>query len=273
MLRYDDIAKAITARHLATPLLDAMTTRPDETAITAAARLRSHAFDQAPVMADGQVAGWVLTTDLEASPARTVRRVMRRLTPSSLVSADAPVRTVLEALVGSEMVFVVSGRHVDGFIVAADINRHAARTHFYLLVADLELALVALLRRWYARPDALLGRIPSAARSQAIKRYERDRAWSTEIDQLAVLDFSDLLTIVGRSPKVRRLFLCRTEDDWQRRTRRMNRFRIAVMHPSAPFIGEWKIEDVLEMETRLREVLGPAWTGLRIQELPRRIST
>lgn len=262
MLRYDDIARSITARHLATPLKEATSVAPRDMAVTASRRLSAHGFDQAPVVADGNIVGWVLTNALVANPRRTVQRLMHRLGPTEFVSADAPVRTMLEALAESGMVFVVTGRRVDGFIVAADINKHAARTHFYLLIADLELALVALLRRRYARVAILLNRIPSKDRSQAKKRYERDRRWSTDVDQLAVLDFSDLLTIVGRSPRVRETFGCRSEDAWSELTSRLNRFRTAVMHPSARFIGEWKIAEVLEMESRLRRLLVQAWAAI-----------
>ena len=114
---------------------------------------------------------------------------MHRLGPASYVSADAPVRTVVEALSGSGMVFVVTGREVNGFVVAADINKHAARTHFYLLVADLELALVALLRRSYLHVAILLNRLSSKPKSDAKKRFDRDRKRSSDVDQLAVLDF------------------------------------------------------------------------------------
>ena len=262
MLRYEDIARSITASHLATPLAHATNTAPREKASTASRRLKPRGFDQAPVIADEELVGWVVTADLLANPRRAVQRVMHRLKPTGFVSADAPVRVVLESLAESTMVFVVTGRQVDGFIVAADINKHAARTHFYLLVADLELALVALLRRSYKRAGVLLNRIPSKARSEANKRYERDRRSSTDIDRLAVLDFSDLLRIVGRSPRVRVKFGCRSEADWLELTTRLGRFRVAVMHPSAPFIGEWSVAEVLLMETKLRAMLADAWAAV-----------
>jgi len=262
MLRYEDIARSITARHLATPLADATTAAPNERGSTALRRLQPHAFDQAPVMLADELLGWVATTRLKANPTYSVRRSMQRLGPASYVSADAPVRTVVEALAGSGMVFVVTGREVDGFVVAADINKHAARTHFYLLVADLELALVALLRRSYVHVAILLNRLSSKDRSDAKKRFDRDRELGSDVDQLAVLDFQDLLTIVGRSPRVRRVFECRSEDDWSRLSEGMNRFRVAVMHPSSPFIGQWSIPNVLEMETRLRHMLAHAWGAL-----------
>lgn len=50
MLRYEDIARSITARHLATPLADATTAAPNERGSTALQRLKPHAFDQAPCL-------------------------------------------------------------------------------------------------------------------------------------------------------------------------------------------------------------------------------
>lgn len=263
MLRYDDIAQAITARHVGTPLAHAEVAAPRERASNVLSKLQRHSFDQAPVLSDGQLVGWIQTTTLAAYPTRSIGRLMHRLQATTFVSADAPMTAVVEALADSQMVFVVQGRKVDGFIVAADLNKHAARTHFYLLVADLELALVALLRRRYLRIGGLLNRIPSAARTKARKRFQRDRMHASEIDQLAVLDFPELLLIVGRSPRVREALGFRSEPVWERATDRMNRFRIAVMHPSAPFIGEWTPPAVVEMERRLRTVLEAAWVALQ----------
>lgn len=196
MLPYEDIARAITASHLSTPLQAAIWAEADELASDVADRLRPWRFDQAPVRRSGALLGYVTRSALEAAPSELVAALVDPVGDGAFVSTNAPVRIVVEALADRPLVFVVEGRHVTGFIVRADLNKHAARTHYYLLVADLELALVALLRRSYRRVEPLLMKLPSRARSDAKKRFQRDLETGTDLDLLSAVQF-------GRRPSNR----------------------------------------------------------------------
>lgn len=263
MLPYDDIARAITASHLSTPLTAAIWAEADEQAARVADRLRPGRFDQAPVRRAGSLLGFVTRADLEAAPTSLIADLFDPVSDGAFVSTNAPVRIVVEALVDRPLLFVVEGRHVTGFIVRADLNKHAARTHYYLLVADLELALVALLRRSYRRVEPLLRNLPSKARHDAKKRFERDLKTSTDLDVLSAMQFGDVIQIVGRSPRVLRAIGFKSAGDFHAATHRLRSFRTAVMHPVAPFVGAWSVEDIASIEVRLRSMLHEAWNALR----------
>ena len=263
MLPYDDIARSITAHHLSTPIADAEVARPGERAGDIAARLGARAFDHAPVVKDDVVLGYVRRSDLESKAENNVLELMRPVGAGILVSTNAQVRTVLEALVEAPFIFVVEGRRVSGFVVYADMNRHAARTYFYLLVADLELALGALLRKHYSRVRPLLRHISARNRRAALMRFIEDRARDVELDELSAVAFNDVLQIVGRSPRTRRTLGCVTEPEWVETIGDLNTFRNAVMHPNRAFVGRWSAADLLDRESRLQGLLQLGWRGLR----------
>lgn len=263
MLPYDDIAGSITAHHLATPISEALVLSQEDRSDKAADRLEARSFDQAPVLANSRVVGFVLRSELRSVGVSRVAEAVRPLKDSILVSTNASVHTVMQALESEPLVFVVEGRAVTGFVTPSDLNKHIARAHFYLLVADLELALVALLRRRYKRVRRLLRHLSSKQRADAIKRFERDKQNDRELDELSAIQFRDVLSIAGRSRSIRVLFRCSSEDEWADLTGDLNSLRTAVMHPPKAFLGKRTVADLLAAEDRLQTLLARAWSALR----------
>jgi len=99
-------------------------------------------FDQAPVVDGTHVVGWVVTAHL--LNAERVKGVMKPLALSAIVSNEASIADVLQLLAQEGLVFTVGDNGVSGFITPSDLERHAARSHFYLLVAGIEMLITTI---------------------------------------------------------------------------------------------------------------------------------
>jgi CBS domain containing-hemolysin-like protein len=120
------------AGHIATDLKGAITVDQSVPASPARQRLAESRFDQAPVVLQERVVGWVLTRSLHEE--QTVGSVMTPLDQSAIVSAESSVADALQVLGQHNFVFTADKDGLAGFIVPSDLDRHATRSYFYLLV-------------------------------------------------------------------------------------------------------------------------------------------
>ena len=134
-----DLSEVFKAVQLATSLDRAQNVSITDSAAGAFERLSQNRFDQAPVTDEGRVIGSVLTADLAG--ATDVASVMMRLEDCPLLSMDAPLSVLLSALADAPMVFLVGSTGLQAFVTPSDLERHAARAHFYLLVSSIEILL------------------------------------------------------------------------------------------------------------------------------------
>ncbi len=142
----DEFDRAITARHLMTPMSQGVALAEETSATEAATSLLGLGFDQAPVGSGDDLRGYALVRDLEKAMASVVRDVMHPLEPRILVGLDATVETLLNAFRGADMLFVVGSHDVAGFVTPSDFGRPAVRVHFYLHIAELEMTLADIVR-------------------------------------------------------------------------------------------------------------------------------
>lgn len=152
---------AFRARHIATALNEAVRVQMSDEPAKAADMLRSSRFDQAPVQGHGHIEGWVLTAQL--SEAANVKSVLRSLRDSAIVSAEASIGGVLQLLAKEGLVFTVADAGLAGFVTPSDLDRHAARSYFYLLISDVEMALAGIVRHNANTPE-VVGRISDETR-------------------------------------------------------------------------------------------------------------
>ena len=168
----------------------------DERVAEAIARLDDGNFDQAPVVDDHRPVGFVLTRFVRDRATSTIREVMTPLGQGNIVSADAPVGSLLDWIVEPGFLFVVDGLAVTGFITVSDFNKQPVRGYLYLQLASLETNLAELARRLHGeRQDGLLAYLSGNARSQVLRRQQRDRRDGLDTDLIAYLDFGHLLTL------------------------------------------------------------------------------
>lgn len=217
----------ISARLLATPLDRAFSVPAAMSAAAASGELKRYRFDQAPVTIRERVVGWVQTKELRR--AKTVGEVMRPLHLTPIVASDATVEQVLEHLADRGFVFTVDQGGLSAFITPSDLDRQAARTHFYLLVTSVELQLAELV-------DDCVDEVTvrSSIRGELRLRYANASRQAREVRAVEYLTLPQLLRLavdhcepITRLPHSVRISL---EADLNK----VKSIRNPVMHPSHP---------------------------------------
>lgn len=212
------------ARHIATDISDAFCVGQNDSGITARSRLKEGRFDQAPVVSEApHIVGWVAIDQLRDRG--TVESVMTSLDKSAIVSTESPIAHVLELLDQHGLVFTVGNDGLAGFIVHSDLDRQPARTHFYLLVAGVEILLSDIVRNAQSA-DSIVGAMgPAMAR-----QYERARKSNNETHPVEYLYLTALVRLFLELPHVRETnVLDKASVEW---LNTLNKFRRLVMHPA-----------------------------------------
>jgi hypothetical protein len=241
------------AGHIATDLKGAITVDQGERASAARERLVGHRFDQAPVILQERIVGWVLTSSLHEEQA--VGSVMIPLDQSAIVSAESSVASALQVLGQHNFVFTADKDGLSGFIVPSDIDRHAARSYFYLLVAGIEMLLSEVIS--FAISEETLIAI---MRADVRKRYDQARNASSETNAVEYLFIKQLVE----------LFLTTScADDshlWNKQLTQqlmeVRNFRNIVMHPTCSIAAAKSPREAAELASaaeyvaeRLREMV------------------
>jgi hypothetical protein len=247
---------AILGGNLQTLLGGATFVRAGWSAARAATLLAQGQFDQAPVLNRGRLVGYALRKDLEAHPSRRVRGVSRSLDQEIVLSASAQLGALLTTLRDRRFAFIVGENGISGFVTPSDLNKHAARAHFYLLIAALEIKMSDLVRRIGPPETQVLSFLGSASRKLIERRFHEDSRAGIEVDYLVYLLFSQLLNIVGAEPLHLQRLGFESRSQWRRATAGLVRLRNDVMHPTREFYGPQRtIDALIDAEFRLRNLL------------------
>jgi hypothetical protein len=233
------------ASHIATDIKGAITVDQGEQGFTAHRRLSQQRFDQAPVVSQGRIVGWVLTSRLPED--RTVNSVMTPLDNSAIVSAESSIPRVLQLLGRHSFVFTADTDGLAGFIVPSDLDRHAVRSYFYLLVAGIEMLLSELVK--FATPEE---GIIVTMRPSMRKRYWQAHEKNSEAHPVEYLYLGELV----------KLFLAtsfgRDEHLWDdtsiQRLIAVQKFRNTVMHPACSIAATVSPSQAAELASSAEEV-------------------
>lgn len=228
----EQIAEGIRARHLATPMDEVYCLAPDTAASVAMAELSARQFDYAPVRRDDHVIGLVAQAGLIGHT--QVEDCVAPLHDGSVISADVGLPDLLAFLQVEPVLFVLEGRSISGLVTPADLGRPASRTYFYLLLAQLEIALADLVRLSYPDQDRALSHLTPDRRTKITKLAEHLRGGDELIDTVATLSLTDLIRIVGSDPAQRATYVA-DGWSWRRLTNDLGEFRDDVMHPVRDF--------------------------------------
>jgi hypothetical protein len=255
----DEFDRAITARHVMTPMALATALTEDTLASDGVTLLRRFGYDQAPVGGGVNLRGYVLLRDLEDRTELLVADLLHPLEPRLLVGLEATIETLLSALDGVEMLFVVGSHEVAGFVTPSDFGRPAVRLHFYLHIADLEMTLADLVRSRFGDGRSALSLLASARQVLVLERHAAAQRLAVELDYVSDLELSDLLTIVGGSPELRVVFGASSRRGWQKRVGRLVDLRNYVMHPTKTDLPRWSnVGELAAAEATIRGLLAQA---------------
>lgn len=222
----------------------------------AAKMLAAGQFDQAPVLSGTRLVGYALRDDLEANPTRRVRGVTRSLDQEIVLSGAAQLSALLATLRDRRFAFIAGDNGISGFVTPSDLNKHAARAHFYLLIAALEIKLSDYIRATGLPQKRVLHYLNPASQKLIAKRFREDAAAEIEVDYLVYMQFSQLLNIVGREPRLFARLGFDSRSSWGRGTTGLVRLRNDVMHPTREFYGPSRsVSELIDAEQRLFDLL------------------
>lgn len=260
-----DLGGVFRAWQIATPLADATTVDINDPPADACERLSSLEFDQAPVYKDGKCVGLVLAQKLRTST--TVKGSLRWLRDCTIVSTDAPLRDVLGALCKDRIVLLAGNRGLDSFVTVSDLNRHAVRGHFYLLLSQIEMLLSDIVDATF--DGDRIGR--AAAQGSAATYWKEIRSKKVDPRPVEFLDLQELSELFESTADEARGWNKSAHD----KLTALCKLRTTVMHPTRPLLGgrdprdlSKLAEDADDVRRRLRSFLPDRMTavppGLRL---------
>ncbi len=145
----------------------------------------------------------------------------RPLSVTPILAAGAPLGDVVR-LLQEGFVFVVSGDGITGFATPSDLDRHAARAHFYLLVAGVEMLLSQIVDQLHS--DLALATVMKSVHLRA--RFEAAASVDEELRPVEYLFLPQLAKLYMRG---------RRGVQWEETRhllRQVTDLRNRVMHPA-----------------------------------------
>ncbi|MGY2005312.1 hypothetical protein [Blastococcus sp. SYSU DS1024] len=227
-----DLIHALAAHHLATPLNDATVVAVDlrEPAEQAHARLQEHDFDQAPLRDRGRWVGWVATKNLQGGT--KIKGCYHALDASRFAGAVSSINDVLPHLAETGFCFTVGRGGLEGFITPSDLDRHAARCHFHVLISAVEMSLSSLIRVSVRESDVVksipchqVGTGPEGAAFSLRLAYEEARASGRETHAVECLGLGDMVALLEKEGRI-------LTSDLHKRLLKVRDLRNPVMHPT-----------------------------------------
>jgi hypothetical protein len=239
-----------------TPLTSALTVDADEAASIAVGRLREAGFTYAPVLRESELVGFTSQPALSEAGGGSVDGTTMPLAIGRLVAGDTTLPRLTRALVREPILFVLEDATIAGFVVAADLNKHAARLHWYLLIAGFEIALAERIRAAYI-PPALAVEALSPARAKAVRdRFAALVEQDIELDEIASMDLVDLLRAARQAPDLLDALGFGSKAEWDSASGWLPGFRHTIMHPVRALLRTpERVQDLVDKEARLRDLL------------------
>jgi hypothetical protein len=108
----------------------------------------------------------------------------------TIVSAESSIASILGLILRHKFLFIADKCGISGFIVQSDLDRHAVRSYFYLLISGVEILLSEIVKS--TLPE---WQIAMSIRSSMKKRYERACIASQETSAAEYLYIKELIEL------------------------------------------------------------------------------
>jgi hypothetical protein len=209
--------------------------------------LVAYRFDQAPVVAAGRVLGWVKTIRL--SDDETILSLMTPLSVCPIVSADSSIADVLQVLARHDLVFTADKDGISGFIVRSDLDRHAVRSYFFLLISSVEMLLAELVKSSINEEQVV-----PFIRGNLKESYDSARSRGEETHAVEYLFISQLIDLFRETPYVTDPELW--DEALTDHLLNVRDFRNNVMHPTRSIAATTHPKEAATVARRAEEVAG-----------------
>lgn len=213
---------------------------------TARDHLRGLRFDQAPVMRDGRLIGWVRTSHLVGRGQVEARTILLDL--CIVLSRETPVGDTLKAVAQHDLVFLAGPAGISEFVVASDLDRHAVRCYLFVLLSELEMHMADLVEHSTVSDDQVRRHFQARDR----KRYDSAAANGMETRAVEYLVFSAYKSLAPMVPGILGCFPGQTED-LTAAFDRLTALRNCVAHPAKSLTAEFDVTELASLTAMTEE--------------------
>lgn len=228
-----------SASEIATSLASSYTVCAKQRATAARRGLLAARFDQAPVLNEERLVGWVRTAHL--SGRGPVSSHLIPLDRCVVLSSDAALSNVIGLVARAGFVFLAGAAGIDRFVVPSDLDRHAVRSYLYVVLSEIEFHLADLVREWVPEPQII-----ENFESDQRESYESSHSKGRETHAVEYLYLSSYISLIKRTPALAAV-LGWTDSTHRRELAEVNELRTCVAHPSRSLFGRF---DPVEIERR-----------------------
>lgn len=240
------LSASITVSQLETPLDRAFAVSPSDPESSTRRRMGRRDFDYAPVIDGHLVIGRVARSDLKTNSKAPLASKVTPLGSGIIASGHSPIGELIAWLRSEPFLFVLEGRTVTGLVTVSDLNRQAARTYLYAVVAGTEMLLAELLRREFKDQESALQHL-TANRQATVRKAYLD-AGDEAADLVSAMYLSDVITVI-RHARIHESLGYSSKAQWDRATNGLSTFRAQIAHPVRPIVR--RNSDIERVHTRL----------------------
>lgn len=239
-----------------TPIRGLVVARAGDRAVGAIARAKSGTFDQLPVVDDKRhIVGLVYVEQLQSSPAdATVSDNLVPLAECMQLRIKDGISRAVRILHAQPANLVADGEKVAGLVHRSDLNKHPARTYFYLWLSALEMRLARLIElRWSG--NTWIELLPDKEQKRVRHKIEVELRRNNSIASIEYLDLSSLVGIIRNCELLQHELGFDSRSKVEAELGGLVKLRHTIMHPVRTLVSDAASMDVLaHREKKLRAI-------------------
>ncbi len=175
-----------------------------------------------------------------------------------LVTWDLPLVDGISLLASRPYYFVLESDQIRGLVTRSDLQRPAVSMVLFALILAIEMAIRAMIGATYLN-DAWQQELSSGRLTRLNKVYESRKQYNTEMSKLDCLMIEDTITLVRKSPEIRRRLDLPSGARFEHWQDRLKHLHNSLAHGSG-LLDIWpEPEEAISEFTSIRDFAKRAW--------------
>ena len=240
-----------------TPIREFVVAQARDRANEAITRASGGSFDQLPVIDnEGRVTGLVYVDQLQSSPADvTVSDCVVPLAECGQLRIEDGISRAVRILHTQPANLVTDGEKVVGLVHRSDLNKHPARTYFYLWLSALEMGLARLIELRLPG-DTWIEFLRDQAQIEVLGKMEFESRRNNSIAPIEYLNLSELVEIIKKNEFLYSELGFNSRSKVEAEIGGLVELRHDIMHPVRTLVSDAASMDKLaNREKKLRAVV------------------
>lgn len=239
-----------------TPIRKLVMARPEDRAVEVFATAKKGGFDQLPVgKSRRNIVGLVFVEQLQDSPAdAAVSDYLVPLAECMQLRIKDGISRAVRILQAQPANLVADGEKVAGLVHRSDLNKHPARTYFYLWLSALEMRL-ARLTELRLPGNAWIELLGDQEQIQVLGKMEFEQRRNNSIAPIEYLDLSSLVGIITKNEHLQHELGFDSRSKVKAQLGGLVDLRHTIMHPVRTLVSDTASMDTLvHRERNLRAI-------------------